>query len=104
MHPDFYAHKSYKGLTEEEDLRKDYPYYLIHNRADYRQELLFAHSLGEEEDQRLLAAFPDRRFYVFRANPFAAAFGLGRGDLEEIGRGADLIESSPLDANREDSN
>ena len=91
MHPDLYAHMGHKGLTEEEDLRKDYPYYLIHNRADYRQELLFAHSLGEEEDQRLLAAFPDRRFYVFRANPFAAAFGIGRGDLEEIGTGGDLI-------------
>jgi 4-amino-4-deoxy-L-arabinose transferase-like glycosyltransferase len=85
MHPDFYAHKSFKELGMEEELRNDYPYYLIHNRVDYGQDILFAHSLGEEEDRRLRAAFPDRRFYVFRANPFAAAFGIGRGELEEIG-------------------
>jgi hypothetical protein len=103
MHPDFYAHASHKDQTKEEDLLKDYPYYLIHNHADYRQELLFAHSLGEEEDQRLMAAFPDRRFYVFRANPFAAAFGIGRGELEEIGTAGGLNESSPLEANHEDS-
>ena len=104
MHPDFYAHKNHKDPAKEEELRKDYPYYLIHNRADYRQELLFAHSIGEEEDQRLLAAFPDRRFYVFRANPFAAAFGVGRGELEEMGTLGPLNESSPLEGNHEESN
>ena len=84
MHPDLYEHKKLKELDKEEEFREYYPYYLIHNRADYGQELLFAHSLGEEEDERLKAAFPDRRFYLFRANPFAAAFGIGRGELEEL--------------------
>jgi hypothetical protein len=86
MDPDLYAHVSYKDLIKEEQMRKDYPYYLIHNHADYGRRLLFAHSLGEEEVPRLMAAFPDRRFYVFRANPFAAAFGIGRGQLKEIER------------------
>jgi hypothetical protein len=98
MHPDFYAHESYKDLTKEEQLRKDYPYYLIHNHADYGQALLFAHSLGEEEDRRLMARFPDRPFYVFRANPFAAAFGIGSGDLEPIGgagRASDRSHAGP---------
>ena len=84
MHPDFYAHESDKDPNKEAQLRKDFPYYLIHNRADYRQALLFAHSLGEEEDPRIMETFPDRPFYVFRANPFAAAFGIGSGELERI--------------------
>jgi Dolichyl-phosphate-mannose-protein mannosyltransferase len=94
MHPDFYAHESYKDLKKEDQLRKDYPYYLIHNRADYRQALLFAHSLGEEEDRKLMAAFPDRPFYVFRANPFAAAFGIGSGDVEKI-KGPEIVQDHP---------
>jgi hypothetical protein len=84
VYPDFFAHAGIRDTSREEQLRKDIPYYLIHNRADYGQPLLFVHSLGEKEDQRLRARFPGRTFYVFQANPFAAAFGTGRGILQRV--------------------
>ena len=68
---------------------------VIRNRADYTRPLLFAHVLGDEQDARLMDRFPDRSFYLFRANPFAAAFGTGRGKLEYLGRGGDPATPLP---------
>jgi hypothetical protein len=82
MRPGFFAPAEINETHPREC--KDMPYYMIRNEGDYSQPLLFAHSLGEEEDRRLMEHFPERKFYIFRADPFAAALGLGSGELEEI--------------------
>lgn len=85
IRPDFFAPGEIDETHPQEC--KDMPYYMIRNQGDYRQPLLFAHSLGEAEDRRLMEHFPDRKFYVYRADPFAAALGLGSGELEELSPG-----------------
>ncbi len=95
LHPAFLAHAGPRDRGKAEMLRRDIPYYLIRNRADYTRPLLFAHVLGDEQDARLMDRFPDRSFYLFRANPFAAAFGTGRGKLEYLGRGGDPATPLP---------
>ncbi len=82
MRPGFFAPADIDETHPQEC--KDMPYYMVHNQGDYRQPLLLAHSLGEEQDRRLMEHFPERKFYVFRADPFAASLGLGSGELEEI--------------------
>ncbi len=84
LHPDFYAHADERIRDRQEKLARDLPFYLIHNDADYERPLLFAHSLGIAEDRRLMLHFPDRPFYLLRANPYAAALGIGRAELERI--------------------
>jgi len=85
MHPDFFMPESWDNKFKEQ-IKNDFPFYLIHNRMDYEQPLLIAHSLGEEADKRLLDHFPDRPFYLFQADPFLAAFGIGSGTLEQLAR------------------
>ncbi len=85
VRPDFFAPGNIDETHPQEC--KDMPYYMISNQGDYRQPLLFALSLGEEENRRLMEHFPERKFYVYRADPFAAALGLGSGELEELSPG-----------------
>lgn len=84
LHSDFYAHADQRIRDRQQKLERDLPFYLIHNEGDYGGPLLLAHSLGAAEDQRLMLRFPDRPFYLLRANPYAAALGIGRAKLERI--------------------
>lgn len=84
LHSDFYAHADQRIRDRQQKLERDLPFYLIHNDADYERPLLLAHSLGAAEDRRLMLRFPDRPFYLLRANPYAAALGIGRAKLERI--------------------
>lgn len=84
LHTGFYDHADQRIRTRQQRLERDLPFYLIHNEADYGRPLLLAHTLGPEEDRRLMLHFPDRPFYLLKANPYAAALGLGRADLERI--------------------
>lgn len=105
LHPDFYAHADQRIRDRQQKLERDLPFYLIHNEGNYERPLLLAHSLGAAEDRRLTLHFPDRPFYLLKANPYAAALGIGRADLEKIeadpptlgpGDGSDsLANSSP---------
>ena len=94
MHPAFFEHDM-RGKEVEDSLRKEMPYYLVRNEADYHRPLLYAHYLGDEETRRLMDHFPMRPFYLFRANPFAAAFGIGTGELEPMRRAGQAREPSP---------
>lgn len=84
LHPDFYAHADQRIRNRQQQLERDLPFYLIHNDGDYGQPLLLAHSLGAAKDRQLMLHFPDRPFYVLKANPYAAALGIGRAELERI--------------------
>jgi len=105
LQPGFYDHADERIRARQQKLEGDLPFYLIHNEADYGRPLLLAHSLGPEEDRRLLLHFPDRPFYLLRANPYAAALGLGRAELEKMatspeisGSGADADPESPRES------
>jgi len=82
--PDFFIPR-FQDKESTEQLRRDIPFYLIRNRMDFRQPLLFAHSLGEE-DRRLMSRFPDRTFYLIEADPVAAFYGVGRAGLQRLQR------------------
>jgi len=83
--PDFFAPR-FEDKESRERLGREVPFYLIRNGMDFRRPLLFAHSLGKEEDRQLISRFPDRTFYQVEADPFAAFWGLGRGALRRLER------------------
>jgi hypothetical protein len=100
MHPDFFAPADIDETHPQEC--RDIPFYMIRNEGDYTRPLLLAHSLSEEEDRSLMEHFPDREFYIFRADPFAAALGLGSGELEAVATRESPIRPPPAEAPHRD--